>query len=298
MNGLRFWIGLSTAALVAAVAGMPATAIAAPAPAPFLGATNVLTASRPVVADVRLARPATVATPFGDSPDLAVAGGGRLATFALVGQDGSTKGVTVVGGALGGKSRFLLPLPQFPAPGGGSFEVVKTFADTTSLPAGSYRLYLVPDGAPVRMTLRLQGLTGTRTVAATRRAVAEVAPGTAWPADAPTSANVFAASSARHLAGRGLALHVLRSTLDGEVAWQLVMCHDNPLSPAVPPVPGCPNGEKHSLTDHRAPDLSPDAKLFVQGFAGLPAGDHGLSVVYTNEARATAVQYLTLWLTY
>jgi hypothetical protein len=301
MNARRMRYRLLAAALLGlgtAAAGLPA-AVAAPVPA--LGAVTVLTASRPLSVDVRLPRRATVSTPFGDSPDLTVSGGGRLVAFVLAGTDAATRGVTLAGGATGSGAavrRFLMPLPAFPSPGGSSFEVVKTFADTTALPAGTYRLYVVPDGRTARVTLRLHGVSGQVSLAPVRRAVAEVVPGTPFPADTPTRTNVFAATAARHLGGRGLALQVLRSTLDGEVAWQLDMCHDNPGSVDAPPPPGCPNGEKHTLADHRAPELEHDEKLFVQGFAGLPAGNHGVSVVYTNEARATALDHLTLWLTY
>ncbi|MDQ1712387.1 MAG: hypothetical protein QOE45_1837 [Frankiaceae bacterium] len=295
MNARPLRWGVAATIVAGFLAGAPG---AVGAPVPALAGTTVIRASRPVSADVRLARTATVATPFGASPDLTVTAGGRLAVFALVGTGPATKAVTVVGGATG-SARFLLPLPQFPAPGGGTFQEVKTFADVTSLPAGPYRLYVVPDGGTVQVTLRLHGLAGRVAIAPARPATAEIASPDPWPADSPARTSAFLGAVTRRLAGRGLALQVLRSQIQATAAWQLVMCHNNPSAPdPVRTAPGCPEGEKHTLVDHRYPDPGAGARLFVQGFAGLPAGDHGVSAVYTTEGVATTLDYVTLWLTY
>lgn len=289
-------VGLLAAGLV----GMPAES----ATVANLAGLTVIHAAAPASMDVRLPRAATVATPFEASPDLTVEGSGRLISFVLTGLDAGNRSVTIAGGTIGNADqshRFLMPLPLFPAPGGGTFEIVKTFGDTTSIPAGLYRLYVVPDGSPARISLRLRGLTGRTVLAPTRRAAAEIVPAGDEAADLPMQGNIFTGAVNRHLAARGLALQVLVSQLDGEAAWQLLMCHDNPS--ARPPAaredaPGCPSGEKHTFVDHRYPDTAPDSKLFVQGFAGLPPGDHGVGAVYTSEARAKALDYLTLWLAY
>lgn len=294
-------IRLSASIAVAVAAGTLSPSAQAAAPS-TLGGVNVISAGRAGYVDVRVPRAVTLATPFGGGEDIAVAGGAPLAAFVLVGTDAHTRGVTIAGGATsvnGDTQRFLMPVPQWPMLGGGTYEDLKTYGDNTPLPAGAYRLYAVASGRS-SITLRLRGLTGHRALTPARLAVGSVAPADHELSATPVKENVFAASNNARLGRRGFALQALQTRLEAEAAWQVVMCHNNPAELAEPlrDTPGCPAGEKHTLVNHRYPAVEPDTKLFVQAYAGLPPGEHGLSTVYTSESRATALGYSTLWLEY
>lgn len=283
------------------VLALAATALSAPAagakPVPVLAGTTYLTASRPAAVDVVVPRDARVATPFGPTPDVTATGTGRVTTFVLVGTERRTASLTFAGGAAPDGVTFFLPVPQFPAPGGSAFDNVKTFGNVTTVPAGRYRLYVIPDGAPARITLRLQGLPGRTTVAPSAPVRAAVLSDvSATPDEAPAVATYVPQS----LTGRGLALQVLYGRMEATAAWQLVMCHDNPRDDdvAVWQSPGCPGGDSHTFADHRFPEAEPDAKQFVQGFAGLPPGDHAVSTVFASQGVTTALRYAAVWLTY
>lgn len=288
MSRLRWCVAI--AVLAATAPAVPSSA----APAVAFGGTTVLVASRPVWADVRVPRAATFRTPFGESPDIAVSGGERLVAFALVGRDRSNAAVTIVGGAAHGE-RFLFPVRDHPAPAAGTFETVKTYPDVVHLPAGNYRVYVMTAWRAT-ITLRLNGLSGHATIAPSRAAKAEIAAPDET-VDTPTR-NTYAATSTRVLAGRGLALQALRSRIEVSAAWQLVMCHrpkadDNPVTSS----PGCPSADDRTLVNHRAPDVA-DAKFFVHGYAGLPAGPHGLGTYFATQGYVTSLDYAALWLTY
>lgn len=291
---------VSAAAVAVGAVGTPAAYAASPV---TLGGVTVVSGSRAAYTDVRLPRAVTLATPFGGGEDIAVSGGAALTAVVLVGTDARTRGVTIAGGASavsGDVQEFLMPVPEWPSLGGGSYEDIKTYGDTTRLPAGTYRLYFVSSGR-ASVTLRLRGLTGRRVLVPNRLTKGAVVPADHELSGNPVRENVFVANNESRLARRGFALQALQSRLETEAAWQVVMCHNNPAQSAAEPVrdaPGCPAGEKHTFVNHRYPGVEPDTKLFVQGYAGLPAGEHGLSTVYTSESKATAIGYSAVWLEY
>ncbi len=291
---------IAVAAIAVGMLAVPGARAAGPV---TLAGTTVISGSRAVTVDVRVPRDARVATPFGDSPDIGVSGGGALSAFVLDRIDGSGPAFTLVGGAAqlnGERARFLLPVPQWPVLGGGTYENVKTFDDTTVVPAGMYRLYFV-SSARATISLRLHGLSGRLTLAPARLAVGSTQPADHEIVTSPAPENAFAASATRALRRRGFAMHVLVSRIESDAAWQVVMCHDNPGAAIVAPardMPGCPSGDKHTIADHRFPETTPSVKRFVQAFAGLPAGEHGVSAVYANEGAVSGTAYTTLWLEY
>lgn len=287
-------------ALAATTALTAPTASAAGAPrlAGTFAGTTVLTASRPVAGDVVVPRDARVDTPFGATPDVTATGTGRVATFVLNGADRRTAGRTFVGGAGPDGVAFFMPLVTFPVPEATGFENVKTFDDVTTIPAGRYRLYVIPDGATARIVLRLDGLRGATTIAPTAPAVAAVTSDADAAAVPPSSVATYLPHRMR---GDGLVLQVLSVRMDLTAAWQLVMCHDTPGSDGDPPVwssPGCPDGDEHIVNNQRFPDVNPDVKQFVQVFGGLPAGDHAVSTVFSAEGLARDLRHAAVWLTF
>ena len=291
---------ISATMVAVCAAGAPAANAAAP---PALGAVNVVSGSRTAYVDVRLPRTVTLRTPFGGGDDIAVSGGAALTAVVLVGRSGAARGVTIAGGASsvsGDVQRFLMPVPEFPTLGGGSYEDVKTFADTTVMPAGTYRLYFV-SSARATVTLRLRGLTGRRALSPRTPTTGAVVPADHELSGNPVKNNAFVATNSMRLTRRGFALQALQSRLETETTWQLVMCHNNPADSAVEHLrdaPVCPAGDKHTFVGHRYPSVTPDTKLFVQAFAGLPAAEHGLSTVYTVQSNATAIGYSAVWIEY
>ena len=290
--------------LVAALAGaaLLAPPVAAAPPRALAGVTEIR-AARAASMDVVLGRKVTLATPFGGGPHVVVTGGAALTSFVMVGSDERTSGVTLAGGAStvdGSVERFLMPVPQWPRPGGGTFEDLKTYSDTTVLPAGRYRLFAASSDRGT-VTLRLPGLGGRTTLAPARPVAGGVRGADREVTASPARENVFAASGTQRFAGRGLALQILRARVESEAAWQLVMCHNNPaaaVADQLRDMPGCPSGDKHTLVTHRLPAVEPDTKLFVQAFAGLPPGEHGVSTVFTSESYVTGVSFAVLWLDY
>ncbi|MGH9196051.1 MAG: hypothetical protein ACRD1T_09955, partial [Acidimicrobiia bacterium] len=112
--------------------------------------------------DVFLREGAVVSTPFGASPNLQVKGDGTFAGFVLTGTDSGTSGLTLLGGRYPSPDSpaFIMPVPPYPAVGGGSFEFIKNYGNQVTVPPGGYRLYLLTDGKDVEVTLRLNELEG------------------------------------------------------------------------------------------------------------------------------------------
>lgn len=282
--------------VVALVLAGAAPAIAVPPPA--LAGRTVVRASRPVVMDVRLAKAATVRTPLGQSADVTVRGGGRLALAALVGTGGAAAGTTLVAGRFPGPDAppFAMPVARYPAPPSATFEIGTTFPETTTLPAGSYRLYVVPDGAAAEFSLRLGGLAGAVTIAPTRPARADLSlPAMRVAGTAPANS----ATAGTRLTGPGLGLQALWLDTAAHAAAQYSLCHragEAAVEPA-DAVHGCPLATLTFVND-RKPTPGRDEKLLVQGLAHLPAGDHGLGMSYTAQSVVSDARYAVLWLTF
>lgn len=136
-----------------------ATKTDSPAP-PVLGASNVIRGSSTRAMPVRLDQDAAISLKFlNGNPDIQVRGSGRLTGFVLTRADiGNPERPTLaaIRTSLCTKrkceSAFNVTLYE----GGG---IAQT--DKGSLPAGDYLLYLIADGKPVRVELKLPGLEGS-----------------------------------------------------------------------------------------------------------------------------------------
>ena len=281
-----------TAAAVAATCALSAPASAAP---PELAGVNVIHGAKAAYLDVRLPRAVTLPTRLGGGPAIDVAGASKLAAFVLAGTDSRTRSVTVAGGQTAAgkdKQKFLMPL----APdGSGAYERTKTFGDSVRLPAGSYRLYVLSSG-PATIFLRLPGLGGSRTMRPAKAARGAVLQSAHPLSSTPASTTTFAAADVVKLKRPGVALHALHAAVTTEAAWQIVMCHYDAKSAPVAETPACPTGRNHTVVTQRTPSIVPDGKLFVKGYGRLPAGDHGLSTIFTSQSATDAVGYSLLWL--
>jgi hypothetical protein len=277
-------------------AGAPVAA--APA-APALARTTTIRGTRTAYVDVRLPRAATVRTPFGPSPDIAVSGAGRFVGVALVGTEARTRQTTLFGGRLpdAAGTRFLLPIAPYPAVGGGSFEVFKTYGDTATLPAGKYRLYLLTDGRPVTVTLRLAGLAGTAALAPRRPAPYQLAFPAARPAGGNgLTTNVYSAGATFDPPSAALLFHALWVDTSAHVAGQYFLCHREGPG-GIEPLdhgPGCPEAQQMDFTNDRTPTTEPDGKLHLHGYAPVPDVEHALGFWYATESVVTDVRYVAL----
>ena len=124
---------------------------------PTLGATNVVTGSRPAAMAVRLPSPARIDA--GSFSDYSITGGGRFAGAILADGRGRAGTVLIVSHYNGCWTAGCVP--QQPQPIGWLFVGGRP---STIMHAGTYTLYLIADGAPTRVTLRLHGPAGSATL--------------------------------------------------------------------------------------------------------------------------------------
>lgn len=166
----------AVAALAAGAVASNNRAHAAPARRTDLAGVTNLTGSRTAFVDVRVPRIARLGEPLAPSRagSVRVQGGGRFAGFALVRAGLPKDGPVLVGGRFGFLDR------QGFRPGAALVASLAGPQDGLDfiLPPGNYRLYLLADGKPAKVTLRLSGLSGTATIAPTRPAPLVVQGGT------------------------------------------------------------------------------------------------------------------------
>ncbi|HEX8004403.1 MAG TPA: hypothetical protein VF519_17080 [Mycobacteriales bacterium] len=277
---------LLAAAVLAATVAVPAGAAA---PVVTMAGTTTFRAARAAWVDVRVPRDATVATPFGDSPDLRVRGSGRVTAFVLAGR-GDRSNDSLYGGAswLDGAT-FLVPAHVEPGVDGGYFEQVKTHGDVTTVRAGTYRLHLVPDGGAAEVTLTLHGLAGRATYDVTGRGNAAVDGGQV------VGANPFHATVTRELPSAGYVIQLARAEVAVTPSWQLAMCYgpvpDGPSAQAPP----CANGRKQSLDERRFPYVPRRALLFAEAYPLVRAGTSSVTTTLAVESVVTRRQYVSVW---
>jgi len=274
-------------------------------PVEACGVTTIA-GSQSTSVDVHLPRDVTVATPFGSSPDLDVEGTGRFVGFVLTGTEPGTAGLTLVGGrfpAHASPVEFIMPVPPYPATGGGSFEVLKLYGDEVTLPAGDYRLYLLTDGGEVEVTLRLDELDGWVDLAPERPADYRLFfPESRLLAGAGATSNVYSAGRSGSLATTGLVFQALWLDTDAHAAGQYVFCHAAAGDPDVDPIelgPGCPAfSQKFELANNRSPTAEPDTKLYLQALDQLSPGRRHFGFWSSTEAVVTDLRYAQFWLAY
>ena len=144
-------LGVALLAAVGATGGPAHGASARPA----VAGVTVLEGSQTAVTHVRVSQDTTLIDPrFNPGDGFSVTGSSALVGFALV-SDQPQPEIVLVGGRLpwavsadSSPTTVLMPLRGL------------DFSDRYSLPAGDYRLYLLTDGQPARVTLQFEGLTG------------------------------------------------------------------------------------------------------------------------------------------
>lgn len=158
---LRIFRSALTAAifLIAGLLIVPAQAVSPSAPVPVLGAQNEVSGSRTTSQVVRLERSLAVDV-RSFARNMKIVGGGRVRGVILTPQgDGDGERIFLSGLSLSfcGKPGCVDKEPQVSAP-------TRAFRDEQGralLPAGTYRLYLIADTKPVRVTFSLPGQRGS-----------------------------------------------------------------------------------------------------------------------------------------
>lgn len=275
----------ATLAVAVAFSGAPSLSATPDESLGTLAGVTTIVGNKGLAMDVRLETPARVATPFGNSPDLkikttAAFTGGKMPN----GKEGTT---------------FLAPMPRYPLPGGGNYDFAKTYEDETILPAGNYRLYLLTD-SPSLLRLRLGGPKGKSTLRPETPAAYQMAePDPRLIGGGGATNNIYSATESGNLETRGLLFHALWLETRIHLSGQYFLCHRRgpPLAEPADSGPGCPFAEK-SIANDRYTMLESDTKLLFQGYAGVPAGEHGLGTWMSTQSVVDDLRYMTIWLPY
>lgn len=145
------------AASIACVIAFAAPAAAAPVPT--LAGTTVVKGHAPAMMEVTLPSAARIFT----SRALDASGGGRFFGFVLrpAGTPGSDPRAIVGGQISFCDTAGCVPDAPFVTVEGFGFQEDSTGGQNFALPAGTYDLYLLTDGAPVQLTIKLDGLAGS-----------------------------------------------------------------------------------------------------------------------------------------
>lgn len=261
---------------------------------PSLAGVTTISGTRSASVAVRLTKPATLRDPLLEDAarnDVGVTTAGRFGGFVLV-QEGvpALSQIVVVGGRLpepSGKLHFV-----YPANGLG--------AGTWRLPAGNYRLYLVTDGKPTTVRLRLPGLSGTTSLRPAGAASAALT----FPAaaiDTDPARVTYAVGADRPVARRTLFFSTLYAGYAAHVDTVYTSCFyfERPTGPA-PYAPGCPDpAERHITPISLPPDAGTPARHAVlNSFLPLVEGHYGGGTSFVSATPAETVRYLQLWLAY
>jgi hypothetical protein len=277
---------------VASVLTAPLAHASAPS-AVTLAGVNTLSGNTASSLIVRVPRQVVLVDPLtnpGKPSAVSVVGPGtEFAGFALVALAGGAEKFAIIGGRMPqrlGVREFIFPLAG-PDASMGAYTV----------PAGLYKLYLLPAKGLTSVTLRLPGLKGTTHLRGSSAAAATLS-------DPPPSINTTTLATVRTA---GVATRSAKPTLfffaayaryDVHVLTQFHLCNyvERPDGPN-PYLPGCPSLHEKAYTPFTISDgrLDGDAKYLVYGgLPSRPAGEYGDGVTITSPTSATAAGYFSI----
>lgn len=282
----------SGAAVPAAASGQAgARAVAGPV---VLTGTTVLTGAASTVVPVRLTRPATFRQPQVDSNSTAVGvqGKGRFVGFALV-QDGTDPDKTVI---IAGR------VPSRLRPGR-TTELTSSalssrhggVAPVWTLPKGDYRLYLIADGSPAKVTLRLGGLPGAaRTVAPGVRAASTVQ----RPAERLLDQGLSSAGGNAVTRGATLTFGWLGNRYQPGLVEDAQHCRYYGAAPGQESTfrPGCLGAAESNAINVANIDVGPLGTVSTSFAHDRRGGDHGQGYTLLTAGARQSLDYIAVWL--
>jgi hypothetical protein len=207
---------------------------------------------------------------------------------------------TLFGGRLPNGSaatEFLMPLGRW------NYNFAKFYDDRLELPAGDYRLYILPDGGRATVTLRFRGLSRSIALGISHESDYTLEFPDTRLLGASEQGNVYWGGASNALRERGLIFNALWLRANPYVGGQFQFCHYG-IEPAEPTAygPGCPAGTdgfgQMGVANDRTLSSSRTTKLFLEGFPGLRPSDNGQGVWYATESLVEEASYLALWLEY
>lgn len=191
-------------ASLACAMALAVPAVAKPARVASLAGTTVVKGQAPAMTQVTLRSAARIFP----HRALEASGGGRFFGFVLrpAGAPASDTRAIVGGQISFCKTAGCVPDGPFVTVKGFGFEEAFTGGQSFALPAGTYDLYLMTDGAPVQLTIRLDGLDGTTEVEPETPITMKVdspAPSATVDSGIGAGPSLFSAGSANPVGGAG-----------------------------------------------------------------------------------------------
>jgi hypothetical protein len=294
MGGRRLYRGVLCALLLAGVLSGSGESLAQARSGPDLKGVSTIVGSRPSVMRVNI--PDRLVLPLDDAvADLIdIKGEGRATGFVLLSAaDSSTGSFSMYGGVvMSGCEKAACKAPREERAGSIVY-AGRTDKDETQveLPAGPYDLYLIADGAPVRVRLRIPGLGGRATYKPTTEVSKFVTTPDEVVQESSTGAT-YSAGSRIDVKGReAVVLGLLRLRT---AAWttgavgHCVYADDPPPSPAAF-APGCPAGSNTLVSDTLVNPF-PLTHMYLHASA-FATGKGGFGVWYVAGGKVDDVAY-------
>lgn len=255
-NHRNMWkatVALCVALSVYIPAGGSASARVEPTAPVSLAGVTVIRGEGPASMLVRVPKPVDTRSKntsgYDRRPPVMLFGDGRIVGFVLtaVEPDKSGYAPSYAGWRAG---RCLTRACDEPRDGMAMLSVVSNLEDGV-LPTGTYRLYLIADGAPVKVRLELDGLEGQRSLRPQERVVTNIKTVEPVVLDTEPGDAVYWAAASTKLKGAGFPIFTLWVEGDGAPpGGTLEQCAFDE-TPATPfsYAPGCPGADD----SHRAP---------------------------------------------
>ncbi|HVL39604.1 MAG TPA: hypothetical protein VM328_09465 [Fimbriimonadaceae bacterium] len=264
-----------------------------------LGAKNVISGSETAKIRVRVPRTSRLSKPLAGGSGLEVTGGKNgFVGFALVEHTTKNKRITFIGGRLPDRVG-LPPLVMGLAGPDNSRADLK-------VPAGDYDLYLITKSPDVKVTLRLDGLTGRKGLRPRDRVTARIAtPDADYSSSVVDGApkNLYSAGADGRTRGSGVVFDALWQQRQAHLNTLNTFCYyqskPDPLHPA-PYAPGCPTTSDRAMFVANDGLVNPQRSQAVHYGGGLTVGPtylgQGFSV--TSAGLLDDLEYVALWLSF
>lgn len=265
-----------------------------------LGGLNIIKGTKAASIPVRLTEPAKVFyNHYGEKADFKVKrASGSFVGAVLVSEDfdfeddGSITGRAILAGAVPGRENATSVIYDYTRTGRD---------DEGSLPAGNYRLYLLTNGKPASVSLRLHGLSGRKVVRPTNASDLDIE-SPAPEVDVGDNHNVYSAGSHAKLEREGLLFKMF--SLDrplSTVGFSQFCTRIGRPEPVAHPLmwgPGCPSLNDRLLSI--SPEVIVDPTTHYQtvtygGAIGRP-GVYGQGVYMTSAALVDELAWTGIWL--